>query len=325
MTKHIIPVAMISDDNFIMPTCVAITSILLNKSTDTAYRFYIIMAECSDASKEKIMLLNDYDQDSQVEIINASLDKYRDIKQLAHISQACLLKFDICDLIPGYEKILYLDGDIIVRADLWELYATDLENKYAGAVKEYQCMEEDTGRINAGIMLFNAKRIREENLSKTLYETRIALGDRASMDQQTFNIVTNKEYKYLSIKYNCIIGRFMGENRVDSYTIDKINTLYQENYSSIENVLKDARVVHFATSNKPWVYTFNPGAKEWFDYYKKSPYRDEQFRLKTRNQYRIEKMIEAWKKDGFKGVAFRFKDKWIRLTNRKKDNNGNWE
>ena len=59
--------------------------------------------------------------------MRASLDQYRDIKQLAHISIACLLKFDICELIPSYEKLLYLDGDIIAKDDLTELYETDLE------------------------------------------------------------------------------------------------------------------------------------------------------------------------------------------------------
>ena len=38
-----IPVAFISDDNFIMPTCVAITSLIMNKKPDTVYDIIIIM------------------------------------------------------------------------------------------------------------------------------------------------------------------------------------------------------------------------------------------------------------------------------------------
>lgn len=62
------------------------------------------------------------------------MDKYKDIKQLAHVPLASLLKFDICDLIPQYDKLLYLDGDIIVRQDLSELYQTDLNDNYVAGV-----------------------------------------------------------------------------------------------------------------------------------------------------------------------------------------------
>ena len=61
-----------------------------------------------------------------------------------------------------------------------------------GAEISYQGMGLLYLRKDAGIVVFNAERIRQENLSKKLYETRIALGDRASMDQQTFNIICKK-------------------------------------------------------------------------------------------------------------------------------------
>ena len=53
-----IPVVLISDDNFIMPTCVAITSLIVNKKPETEYDIYIIMAECSDESYAKIKELH---------------------------------------------------------------------------------------------------------------------------------------------------------------------------------------------------------------------------------------------------------------------------
>lgn len=216
MEKKIIPVAMISDDNFIMPTCVAITSMILNKREETFYDFFILMADCSQSSEERIHMLER--GDCAVHVVRASTEKYKNIKQLAHISRACLLKFDLCNIIPQYDKILYLDGDIIVRDDLSSLYDVDLAGSYAAGVKEMDSMLEDRGNVNAGILVFNAKRIREENLSEVLYKTRIALGDRGSMDQQTFNIVTKKDYQYLSLRYNCVLGRLVGEQRIPQFT-----------------------------------------------------------------------------------------------------------
>lgn len=316
MEKTIIPVALISDDNFIMPTCVAITSLIKNKAPDTFYDIFILMAECQEESEKRIMMLEGPGR--ALHLIRVSLEKYAGIKQLAHISRACLLKFDLCDLIPDYDKIIYLDGDVIVRGDLGELYNVDLKGSYAAGVKEMDSMIEDKGNVNAGILLFNAKRIREENLSVTLRETRISLGDRGSMDQQTFNIVTGKDYRYLPLKYNCVLGKLIGKQAIAEYTVEKINGLYKTSYQTVGEVIDAALILHFATGNKPWIFTFNPGAKEWYGYYLQSPYKDVPFELRGIWAYRIEKMKNAWKENGISGVWTRVQDKLKRIVLKEK-------
>ena len=62
-----------------------------------------------------------------------------------------------------------------------------------------------------------------------------------------------------------------------------------------------------------WLYTFNPGAKEWYGYYMQSPYKDVPFVLRGKWSYRANKMKEAWEKDGFKGVWSRVEDKIKRV------------
>ena len=43
---------MISDDNFVMQTCVTITSLYKNKNIDTVYEVFVVTAECSKYSEE---------------------------------------------------------------------------------------------------------------------------------------------------------------------------------------------------------------------------------------------------------------------------------
>lgn len=300
--ERTIPIGMISDDNFIMPTSVAITSIILNKAEETHYEIYVLMAECSEESKRRINELNNLSEKCNVNIIEVSLDKYKDIKQLAHIPIACLLKFDICDIISDYDKLLYLDGDIIVRSDLWELYNTDLDGNYAAAVKEMYCVENDNGNINAGVMLFNAKKIREEGLRDKFLEIRKSLGDRGSMDQQTFNIMFKGRYYYVDIKYNCVPGR-LTESLDTQYGIGIVNKIYHTNYESIKRIYDDAVIVHYATATKPWIYTFIPEAKEWYSYYLRSPFKKEPFKLMGRWEFRIKKYINIIQRDGIRGIA----------------------
>lgn len=314
-----IPIVMISDDNFVMQTCVAITSLYHNKKSCTAYEVFVVMAECSENSAKMFGRMEK--EDCIITLIHASLEQYRDIKQLAHISIACLLKFDICELIPQYDKLLYLDGDIIVRGDLTELYNTELGDNYAGAVKELYCVEKDDGCINAGIMLFNAAKMRADGMRDILVAKRKSLGNRSSMDQQTYNIVIKNKICYLNIIYNCVPGRLMGDVKINC-SIKQLNELYNIDFSSIRQLVNEAVIIHFATGNKPWKYTFAPCAKEWYQYYRLSPYRNIPFKRYGRWGYRIHNIADVLKKSGIRGVV-----KYLieRRKSKKQKKNVDWD
>lgn len=298
--KRRIPIVMISDDNFVMQTCVAITSLYENKYQETVYEILVVMAECSSESEQKFKEMEK--EDCIITLVKASLDQYRDIKQLAHISIACLLKFDICELIPQYDKLLYLDGDIIVRKDLTELYNTELGDHYAAAVKELYCIKNDDGCINAGIMLFNAAKMREDGMRDILVAKRKSLGNRSSMDQQTYNMVIKGKIKYLSIIYNCVPGRLIGDVKMN-YSMKEINQLYQTEYRKAGELINDAVIIHFATGNKPWKYTFAPCAKEWYEYYQRSPFGKVPFKRYSRWGYRFHNISEILKEKGITGLG----------------------
>lgn len=319
----LIPIAMITDENFIMPTCVTILSLQHNMNADSCYEVNVLMAECSDKSEEQITSLTI--ENCPVKVMRVSLNKYCGIKQLAHISRACLLKFDICDLLYQYNKILYLDGDIIVRGDLHELFDIDLGNTYAAGVQELESIIENKKNVNAGVLVFNAKKIRDEGLREKLIETRIALGDRNSMDQQTFNIVTNKNYTYIPIKYNCVPARLIGKERTKDYTIERVNALYGCHYQSNAQLVNDALVIHYATTFKPWDYTFGPCVKEWFSYYQESPCKLTSIKRRGRWGYRMFKMRKAWQQDGLKGCLNRLDNHFRRKFGKKNKERVEWE
>ncbi len=314
MEKELIPIVMICDDNFVMQTCVAITSLVKNKNADTNYEVFVVMAECSEKSADILRGMGR--MDCIITLIQASLEDYREIKQLAHISIACLLKFDICELIKEYDKLLYLDGDIIVRKDLSELYHTELGDNYAAGVKELYCMKKDDGCINAGIMLFNARKMREDGMRDILVAKRKSLGNRSSMDQQTYNMVIKGRIRYISIAYNCVPGRLAGDVKMD-YTMAELNALYETNYKSPAQLIDDAAILHFATGNKPWKYTFAPCAGEWYTYYLLSPYGKEPFKRYGRWGYRFHNMSGILKKEGWTGVVTYLQKRHDKSTRKK--------
>ena len=258
-----IPIVFISDDNFVMQTVVAISSLLAHKAPATRYDIRVVMAECSDAARNRFSAL------PGVTLVTASLDEYREIRQLAHIPIACLLKFNVCELLPDVDKLLYLDGDIVVRGDLTPLYETPLGENVAAACSQLMCLADGQPRINAGVMLFNAKKMRDERIREQLVSTRKSLGDRGSMDQQSFNLVLAGRIGALSPVWNCIPQQL--DEAVAAYGMERVNGLFGTDYESLPAALSAAQIIHFATSFKPWKYVHVPCGDEWYAAYLASP------------------------------------------------------
>lgn len=297
-----IPVVFITDENFIMQTIVAMTSLYYSKKKETEYDVYVVTADCKEMAKSKFRILEK--KDMRMNIIEASLEEYRDIRQLAHIPIACLLKFNICDLIPSYEKLIYLDGDICVRNDLSDLYNMNLGECYAGGAPSLEMLSSNKRMINAGIMLFNADKMRTEHMAERLVAERKKLGDRGSMDQQTFNMVLGDQILFLPPKFNCIADKFLGDER-RVYKLDKVNKLYGTEYASFKELVDDAVIIHFASGMKPWKFSFIPCADEWYCTYKASVYGDVELKRQNLLQARVTGMLNQLKKNGVKGFIKR--------------------
>ena len=137
MDKAIVPVVLICDDNYVMPTCVAINSIIKSKNAATVCDFYLICASLTDENEAVFRCFEA--EDIKINVIRQDASRFADLHTFQEgafcvATPAALLKFIIPELIPQYDKALYMDGDILVREDLYSLYSTDLGDSYLAAV-----------------------------------------------------------------------------------------------------------------------------------------------------------------------------------------------
>ena len=115
MENSAVNICMITDDNYIMPTSVAIHSMITNKDEEQ-YNFYIITSNLSEESEKKF---KDFEQNGVcINIIREDAEKrfnglhnFR-ADSICVASLSALLKFIIPDLFPQLDRILYLDGDL---------------------------------------------------------------------------------------------------------------------------------------------------------------------------------------------------------------------
>jgi lipopolysaccharide biosynthesis glycosyltransferase len=87
------------------------------------------------------------------------------VNESAYCTPYTLLRL-LADLIPDMpDKLLYLDIDIMIADDIRKLYDIDVTDYEYAAVKEkYGCWLIRPDYFNAGMLLFNMKKIRETGL-----------------------------------------------------------------------------------------------------------------------------------------------------------------
>ncbi len=275
-----IPLVFITDEKYSMPTSVAITSLISNKLKDTAYSIYILADCISKDSEYKFKKMKT--DDVTISIINmdeAILKKIgkSNVPDSIHVSRAALYKFQIPNLFPDIEKIIYLDGDVLVKSDLTDLYSIDLSGKYAATVDDMKAMIgyqpsqmvklgiSNFHYFNTGMMLLNLKELRNNNVSTKLEEYRIS-GINYFMDQDAFNVVFENHILPIDFKFNLTYSNY------EYYSFNDLKTFYKFKENTAEELLDNVQILHLSSKQKPWLYSDMAFTNEWDKYHYKSPF-----------------------------------------------------
>ncbi len=287
-------IAFITDKNYLLPTIVAITSLLESKLPESEYFIYLYGIGLSEDEKIKINEISEkYAQPIAIEDIDedALLKKYIGLKKHECCANtSSLIKFDLADLCPK-DVLLYLDGDIIVKQDLSSLEnIVFIEDIYAAVVKESGLLynknlikQNIQEYFNSGVMLLNLKMIRRDHLSNRLYLEKMQSADNSLMDQHVFNKVFENRTIALDHKYNVLFTSIMRASCFHGITIADINNLYNKNYSSFDDIAATAAIIHYSTFDKPWKYSDVDAVNYWNEYYDKSVVSNKKLKRKKLN------------------------------------------
>ena len=268
----------ITDDNYCMPTAVALTSMKYNKKESSIYTIHLLADNISEDSREKFLSLSE--KNFLVNIIDVKEDErfksFTKRDKDLHVTPAAIIKFQIPQILNNVGKVLYLDGDTLIQDDLLELYNIDIKGKYAAVVKDI--LSERNPRhlkflnyknryyFNSGMMLLNLTKIRKDNLVTKLIDYRLN-GKNHFMDQDALNVVFQENVVYVSSKYN-FLNKFY-----DWWDGEKLSMFYLETFPDNEKeAYKRAVILHLGSHEKPWIYDMGYLTRLYKKYYKKSPY-----------------------------------------------------
>ena len=191
-------------------------SILKRTETKEPFTFYIYTMDVSHINPKYLALSQDmadyldeiaktYNPKNKVVLYDV-IDIYN--KEFAnspneqcYCSPYTLLRL-FADLIPGMpDKLLYLDVDVLFNRDITLLYNIDIEKyEYAGCNDHYGKYLINPRYINAGVLLFNMKKMKETKLLEKCREL-IKKKKMIFADQSALNRSTIKK-KLLPQKFN---------------------------------------------------------------------------------------------------------------------------
>lgn len=125
------------DDNFVPHFAALMESIKGSLQAGCLFDLYLLDGGISPKNKSLLVEQFNYNlkQSANIIFINC-YDLYRDIPIHMHFAKPTFYRIDIGRLFSGFKRVIYLDSDMIIRADLRELWNIDLGDKAIGAVPD---------------------------------------------------------------------------------------------------------------------------------------------------------------------------------------------
>jgi lipopolysaccharide biosynthesis glycosyltransferase len=236
-----------------------------NSNPSDKYKIFILHRDITE--EYHILLLEQTRKNRNFDLELVNVDKYIsqyhfDISNRNDITIETFFRLLIPAIFSDYEKILYLDCDMLCCGDINLLFSTSLENHVLAATRDLWNISEyyrsknktDLNEIaflhnpdnyfSSGTMLINVKKFNEHidpdellrMASSKIWKT---------LDQDVLNHVLEGKVLFVSNEWNFLSVRFDGVNH-----IKYLPPYLQEEYF---NAKKSPKIIHFAgDARKPW-------------------------------------------------------------------------
>lgn len=257
-----VQIALCIDDNYVYPTAVLLQSLIEYRRPTTHYDVFVLVeGSFSDKSKDTLNALCGESSGLSLEFVTIKNDYSEADLVIGHITKATFFRLELPSLLPHCNKCLYLDSDTLVCDDLSELFNTRIDDKHIAGVLAFayyrnrKAIEEKTAElqlnsldnyINAGVLLLNLKRMREDNMEE-VFKKHLPKGY-SSQDQDILNAACFDSIELLPFKFNSMTKYELLDDSF--YESSYIQSLITENEWDEGRMAPS--IIHYADKRKPW-------------------------------------------------------------------------
>lgn len=282
-----IAIAMAFDTFYAPHAASVIASITRHASTD-AIRYLIMQSGIDAATRAKV---ESCAPRARFDWIDIDESMFPEMADRGHINRTTLYRLGLARIAPpDLARLIYLDSDLTICADIAELWRTDLDGKPLGAVldpgqdaAEFAArwrLAGAHGYFNAGVLLIDLEAARAARLFDKALAFQIEHGPTLPWnDQDSLNWAAWGNWRALAPAWN----------------VQRVNLLEDvEMGGKVRERLTRAApwIVHYTTEHKPWLpQSWHPWAWLYWDNLARTPFfRD----VAARHGFDRAKRFKAW-------------------------------
>lgn len=204
--REVIPIIFAIDDNYAPVLHVTIRSIIAHANPDYQYQFHIMYENLADTWQQSLQTLATANCQIEFNYIGDAIKQYAQTMHYKYYgSNAIYYRVFIPELFPQYDKVIYLDADVVLNADISELYHYDLGDNYIGGVlceivngipvfidyaKKFLGLGlEKPCYFNSGVLVMNCAKLREVDFIKQFFEIANSFKLEICPDQDYYNLL----------------------------------------------------------------------------------------------------------------------------------------
>lgn len=265
--KQVIPIFFAIDDYYIPFFSVALTSLIENSSQKYDYLIRVLH---TNVTEENIKKIKKFERENiHIEFVDLTyyIDKVKDkLYTRDYYTKTTYFRLFLPELYPQYDKVLYLDSDIIVLEDIANLYNIDIGNNLIGAIpddiiqngREFQEYAEKVVGVssykkyfNAGIIIMNLDELRKFKFEEKFLYLLTTIKFSVAQDQDYLNRICKGRVTYIENSWDVMPAP--GRNKKD----------------------EELKLIHYNLTYKPWHIDNVPYKEYFWDYAKKTEFFEE--------------------------------------------------
>jgi len=274
-TTNQVYVLFCTDAQYLQHVAVCLTSILVNNP----HLFFDVVivrraTEQLDEQKLRRSLARFPNHSLRLQVFSAPASRVLPLNPRAHYTVDTWTRLWVEEFFSAeVGRVLYLDGDTVVVGDISPLWNVDLGGALLGTVDipgsdrgvGHLGLRPEDGYFNAGVLLIDLKQWRESRAMDTVLGYVDAHPEQMArdVDQEALNACFHARKKRLDYKWN-VVWSFFWDPTVLPLARDEIEEIY-----------RDARIIHFNINPKPWSYfCYHPRRAEYEKYLRMTEWRD---------------------------------------------------
>ncbi|MEF1219256.1 glycosyltransferase, partial [Photobacterium damselae] len=284
------PIVLNFNNNYAKVAGALIQSITEFSSSKKNYDFFVLGNNIDEGNKEKLELIIKPYKNMRISYIDMNkFNLFDNLHVSGHFSKETYYRLYIPKIFSNFEKVIYIDADMIVQKDLNDLIQIDLDGKPIAAVqcyimqlminnkvlssyesgsmpadlyvKNYLNLDRGEDYFQAGLLVMDIEKLRRldfvNKAEKLILEQNFWF-----LDQDIMNCILNGNVKFIEYNWNTLHGNEIENN------LEKILPIqYRSLYLDAKN---EPYIIHYAGENKPWINRYVYFSNIWWAYFTKT-------------------------------------------------------